>query len=375
MTALSGNVTVRGCQSSIHCDANDSETCRFCFGSECNSIDLLNKKDDNYHGVWQDLPLACHTCEGDHCLHSLGPSVTCSSRNINQDCMTVFNEFGQVERRGCSDDVEDYKDLYCRLHPERCFRCKSNECNIAWSTEEYVNCTFCDSSNELLCVQNPEYSGFKTRKCYKQCMVALKGQQVIRSCLDDKEMWVQHQCQSGSKECLACNGNNCNKFTFPEDRLKCHVCTDSSCTNSVTQNCEIYTNGDYCFAKYENDLVDVMGCASSQNTSDLEKWAAEKKLYKCEGNDCNQLALLPKNGVCLSCNSSKTTNCAQNPLQVSTTEICLAINNECFTTIDEHGHTIRGCVSNTEGEKCQISGNCDVCKGEQCNNQVNTEHL
>ncbi|TMW41971.1 hypothetical protein DOY81_012947, partial [Sarcophaga bullata] len=286
VTALSGNVTVRGCKSSIYCDANDSETCRFCFGSECNSIDLLNRKDDNYHGVWQDLPLACHTCEGDHCLHSLGPSVTCSSRNINQDCMTVFNEFGQVERRGCSDDVEDYKDLYCRLHPERCFRCKSNECNIAWSTEEYVDCTFCDSSNELLCVQNPDYSGFKSRKCYKQCMVAMKGQQVIRSCLDDKEMWVQNQCQSDSKECLACTGNNCNKFTFPEDRLKCHVCTGSSCTNSVTQNWKI-------------------------------------------------------------CLAFQTINVS--PIQ-----------------LDEHW----SCVSSTEGEKCQLSGNCNVCKGEQCNNQI-----
>ncbi|XP_065369864.1 uncharacterized protein LOC135962058 [Calliphora vicina] len=373
VSALSGNVTIRGCKSSIYCDANDSATCRSCFGSECNSIELLNKQDDGYHGVWQDLPLKCHTCEGEHCLYSLGPTVTCSSRNINQDCMTVFDAQGRVERRGCSDDVEDYKDLYCRQNPERCFRCKSNECNFAWSIDEYVECSFCDSVNEPFCVLNPDYNGFKSRKCYKNCMVAMKDQQVIRSCLDDKEMWVQNHCQqSGSNECAACSGDDCNKFVFPHDRLKCHVCTGSSCSSSVGQYCELYENNDYCFAKYENGLVNLMGCASSQNASDIADWSAQNKLYKCEGNDCNELSRLPKAGVCISCDSSKTHNCAQNPLEVSPTETCAAPNDKCVTRIDAKGHTIRGCLSNLNAteQSCESLGTCAVCTGEKCNNQI-----
>lgn len=372
MTALSGNVTIRGCKSSIFCDANDSSTCRSCIGSECNSIDLFNKVDDGYHGVWQDLPLKCHTCEGEHCLHSLGPTVTCSSRNIQQDCMTVFNSLGHVINRGCSDDVEDYRDLYCRQNPEMCFKCKSNECNIAWSASEYVQCAFCDSATDALCVVNPENAGFGARKCYKECMVAMKDQQVIRSCLDDKELFVQNQCHlSNSMECATCTDANCNKFIFPEDRLKCHVCTGSSCTGSVGQYCQLYDSNDYCFAKYENGKVDLMGCATAQNASDITEWTAQNKLFKCEGNDCNELSRLPQGGTCLSCDSSKSPNCVQNPL-VTSTETCLAPSEKCVTKIDSQGHTIRGCFSSLDASEqtCEAKGTCAVCTGDKCNSQI-----
>ncbi|XP_061395167.1 uncharacterized protein LOC133330774, partial [Musca vetustissima] len=373
ITAISGNITVRGCKSDVYCDAGYSSTCRSCFGSECNSIDLVNKIDDGYHGVWQPLPLRCFTCEGEQCLNSLGSAETCSSRNINQDCMTVFKSNGEVDRRGCSDDVENYKDLYCRQNPDLCVRCKSNECNVAWSLSEYVDCAFCDSSKDPLCTLNPDGSGFNSRKCYKKCMVAMQDQRVIRSCLDDKELRVQNNCnESGSNECASCAENNCNKFVFPQDRLKCHVCTGSSCTSSTGQYCELYAKNDYCFAKYENGKVDLLGCASAQNTSDLAEWEAQNKLYKCEGLDCNELSRLPSEGVCLACDSSKTPNCSQNPTQITTTDTCTAPNNQCVTRINSEGHTIRGCLSSlNEAEQwCVVSGTCAVCSGSKCNNEI-----
>lgn len=373
VTALSGNITIRGCKTDIYCDAEDSSTCRSCFSSECNSIDLFNKVDDDYHGEWQSLPLQCHTCEGEQCLYSLGPAVTCSSRNINQDCMTVFKSNGQVDRRGCSDDVEDYKDLYCRQNPELCFRCKSNECNIAWSISEYVECAFCDSSKDRLCTINPADSGFSTRKCHKECMVAMKEQRIIRSCLDDKELRVQHTCQgSDGDECATCSDFNCNKFVFPKDRLRCHVCTGDSCTSSTGQYCELYHKDDYCFAKYENGQVDLLGCAYSQNSSDISDWIMQNKLYKCDGDDCNELSRLPSNGECITCDSSKTPNCSQNPSHVTTTEICIAPNDQCVTRISTAGYTIRGCLTslNESEQSCIGAGTCAVCSGSKCNNEV-----
>lgn len=373
ITALSGNVTFRGCKSTIYCDANDSFTCRSCLGSECNSIDLYNKVDDGYHGVWQDLPLKCHTCEGEQCLYSLGPAVTCSTRNINQDCMTVFKSNGQVDRRGCSDEVDDYRDLYCRENPELCFKCKSNECNVAWSVSEYVECAFCDSATNDMCLLNPGLNDFTTRTCYKECMVAMKDQEIIRSCLDDKELRVQHKCQeSNGIECATCTGDKCNNFAFPADRLRCHICTGASCATSESQYCKLYDTNDFCFAKYENGKVDRMGCGSAQNASDVSEWESENKLYKCESNDCNELSRLPTGGVCIACDSSKTPDCAQNPLLIVVTETCLAPSEQCVTRINSQGNTVRGCLSNlAESEKlCEASGTCAVCTGSKCNYEV-----
>ncbi|XP_075154733.1 uncharacterized protein LOC142228233 [Haematobia irritans] len=371
MTALSGNVTIRGCKSDIFCDASDVSTCRSCFGTECNSIDLYNKWDDGYHGMWQVLPLQCHTCVGEQCLYSLGPAITCSSRNINQDCMTVFNSLGEVDRRGCSDDVEDYKDLYCRQNPELCFRCKSNECNSAWSVSEYVDCAFCDSSKNISCAIEPTDSGFGSRKCYKQCMVAMRDQQVIRSCLDDKELRVQQDCNGGS-ECAMCTGEYCNTFVFPKDRLKCHVCDGESCNNSFGQYCYIYDNNDYCFAKYENGRPDLLGCVSSQNASDIVEWTEQNKLHKCKGNDCNELSRLPPTTECLACDSNKTPQCSQNPLGVTTAETCNSPNDQCVTYINLEGHTIRGCLSklNESEQSCIGAGTCAACAGSKCNKEV-----
>lgn len=370
MTALSGNITVRGCKTLVHCDTNDSSTCRSCFGTGCNSIDLLNKQNDGYHGVWQNLPLKCYTCEGEHCTYSLGRSASCSTSNIEQDCMTVFDEHGRVERRGCSDEVENYRDLYCRQNSERCFKCKSNECNIAWSMEEYIDCLFCDSAKTPLCILNPD--GFQTRKCFKACMVAMKSEAIIRSCLDDKESWEQSQCQlNKTSNCSTCFGDSCNNFVFPPDRLKCHICTNSSCSKSVSKYCEKYDSNDFCFAKYEYGLVDMMGCVSSQNASDIAEWTAQNKLYKCGSNDCNALSNLP-NAVCLSCDSSKQPACAQDPSDVNTFKTCATPTDQCFTRINSQGVTIRGCFSkyNASQQNCELSETCTTCQGEKCNNQV-----
>ncbi|CAD7013300.1 unnamed protein product [Ceratitis capitata] len=372
-TALSNTTTLRGCSSEILCDVND-RNCVSCVGSACNNIDLIHRaEDDGMHGLWQNLPLRCHTCEGDHCLHSLGPAQNCSG-NVNQDCATVFNASGEVIRRGCFDEVELYEQRHCRENPELCFKCKSNECNDAWDIDDYIECNFCDSETNPLCATDPLNTNFTKRACHKECMVALKDSRVIRSCLDDKELYHRYQCRDGSGECASCNTTNCNNFVYPEDRFSCHVCSDSSCATSVSEVCSKSVAFDFCFAKYDNGQPQLLGCASSQNDSDLAAWEAENILYTCLEKDCNALAKLPTEGVeCVVCDSSLTPACAQNPAQVTAKQTCAALQTQCVTHLSTAGHTLRGCLSSlsqAEQSSCQAAGSCAICMGNSCNNEI-----
>ncbi|KAH8283473.1 hypothetical protein KR018_003428 [Drosophila ironensis] len=375
-TQLSGNVTTRGCSSSITCDISDFRNCRSCSGSECNAIDLANRVDDGQHGLFQDLPLKCHTCNGVHCLSSLGPAVTCTL-NINQDCKTVFAPDGTtVRRRGCVDEVDNYQDVYCRQNPDLCFTCKSNECNDAWSTDEYISCTFCNSTSSESCIVDSTSSTLSQRKCKGQCMVALNGEGILRSCLDDKELYDRTDCTTDGSgtNCASCSEDDCNTFSFPADRLSCHSCADANCTSSKSQACLSYVQDDYCFARYGIDGgVELMGCASSQEQIDLDQWQEENRLYTCEGSGCNDYDRLPGEGECLSCDSSKTLQCAQEPTSdLISTISCHAPNSECIVRL-EGGHTIRGCrsaISASDADGCVANGTCAACSGAKCNADI-----
>ncbi|XP_030375094.1 G surface protein, allelic form 156 [Scaptodrosophila lebanonensis] len=373
-THLADNVTARGCSSSLQCDTDDFRNCRSCVNNECNGIDLANRVDDGSHGLFQPLPLSCHVCSGDHCLSSLGPAVKCT-RNDEQDCKTVFEKDGQtVLRRGCAEDVDDYEDLYCRQNPDLCFSCKSNECNSAWSISEYVTCAFCNSETDPLCVTNPEDAGFASRQCQGQCMVALVGDEVVRTCLDDKEEYDRNVCSTDSTgtNCARCTGEQCNKFAYPKDRLRCHVCTGDTCSSTTAEYCRVYNESDSCIAKYQEGNLQIMGCASDQSPSDLNQWRQDKLLYECEENECNDLNRLPQNENCLDCDSSKNPDCAQDPTNVTTTELCNAPQSECVTLISGDGHTIRGCLGHLSSEEssCVANGTCAACAGQKCNLEV-----
>ncbi|XP_017868180.1 PREDICTED: uncharacterized protein LOC108617050 [Drosophila arizonae] len=373
-TKLENGVTTRGCSSAIGCSSSDYRTCRSCSGNQCNSIDLLNRVDDGQHGLFQALPLKCHACEGEHCHSSLGPAVQCSL-NIEQDCKTVFELDGvTVRRRGCADDVDDYEDRYCRRNPELCVSCKSNECNVAWSTAELTSCIYCNSTTNAQCVSYPQSTELSTRQCQGNCLVALVQTTVIRSCLDDKEPFDRPVCSDDGSgtTCAACAGDNCNTFPYPADRLSCHVCSNSDCTASHAEYCTAYVANDFCFAKYKDGNVELLGCASTQRSSDLDEWRSANQLYECTTKDCNVLSGLPSSSICVACDSSKTPNCAQAPTEVTTTATCHAPLTDCLTRLQE-GHTVRGCLnslSSSEGSACVANGTCVGCAGDKCNADI-----
>lgn len=268
-------------------------------------------------------------------MHSLGPAYQCTG-NTAQDCVTVFTKDGDVKRRGCFEDVEIYEQRYCRENPQLCFSCKSNECNDAWNTTDYIQCNFCNSETNPLCSTDPQNANFPKRACNKECMVAIKDSQVIRSCLDDKELYHRNECRGDSEQCSSCNTPNCNNFDYPRNQFSCHVCSDASCLTSVSQRCEKTIENEFCFAKYENGRPELLGCASSQSQSDLTAWELENKLYTCPEQDCNEISRLPTAGVqCVSCNSELTPACAQNPVAVAAIALCPAPQTQCVTHLND----------------------------------------
>ncbi|ALC40954.1 CG13492 [Drosophila busckii] len=371
--SANGNETRRGCSSVLSCDKGDYKNCRHCVGTGCNSIDLANRVDDGQHGFFQPLPLKCHTCEGEHCHSSLGPAMECTL-NSQQDCKTVFELDGKtVRRRGCADDVDDYEDRYCRQNPKLCFNCKSNECNDAWDSTEYNTCTYCNSDSDAKCVTSPVSKDIAERQCQGKCLVAVVNKKLVRSCLDDKEIFDRSDCSSDAsgKNCAVCDSEHCNIFDYPADRLSCHVCRDSECSSSHAEVCLNYDEKDFCFAKYTAGAVQLMGCASSQKDSDLAEWRKSNLLHECSGKDCNDMNRLPKSEVCVSCDSSKNPACAQNPAAVTDTVNCNAPQSgDCLTRVDASGNTLRGCRSSLEADDCVAKGTCAACAGRQCNVEI-----
>ncbi|XP_055920202.1 uncharacterized protein LOC129951877 [Eupeodes corollae] len=382
VTALGGNRTERGCTSQLLCDTTDKSTCRHCSSSGCNTLNLIDRKEDKNHGMWQNLPLKCHNCTGFGCSNSLGPAVACLDGE-QQDCMTVFNERGKVVRRGCAFEVEDEKDLYCRKNPNNCISCKSNECNDAFDLNDFETCAYCNSETDASCVTRPERGSFDARKCQNGCMaasfIAANGTtQVIRTCLDDKEIQDRHKCSGefeANSDCSSCSGDNCNLFKYPKDRLTCNVCEGSNCADKNEEYCAAYIKNDKCYAKYENNEVELSGCSSDIDELALQEWREKNQLYECSSDNCNVKDGLPVSKSCVACDSSKDVECATHPSIINSTEICNAPITECMMRITSNTVTQRGCLNRlayNEQAVCGASGSelCETCDGNKCNTKI-----
>lgn len=347
-----------------------------CSEDKCNGIDLANPVDDGLYGLWQDLPLQCYTCSDKECEGNLGKVVKCSENRPKQNCMTVFDSTDTVRHRGCSDNLRDLWDLYCRQNPEYCFECKSNQCNVAWKRSDYHDCVFCNSEQDARCSILPNSNDLATRKCKGDCMITMidDGKQLIRSCLDDKELQDQGLCKSNNNvNCTSCEGDACNTNLYPEDRLQCYHCDSmESCQNRQLQYCVNYNIYDQCFAKYSNNQIEKMGCVSAVNSETLSEWNSQYELFTCEGNACNKDIPVIQPEHCVECNSRTDPKCAQNVEEIKTRQSCPYSIGKCITKYTEEGYTIRECLKPNQdnAEECEKNGKCSTCNTNDCNNKV-----
>lgn len=291
--------------------------------------------------------------------------------------MTVFDLTDNVQYRGCSDNVRNYMDLYCRKNPEYCFECKSNQCNDAWHRNEYKDCVFCDSRKDIRCNIAPNSTDLATRKCKGNCMTTLieDNQYVMRSCLDDKDLQEHSKCVSNNPDadCISCQDENCNNLVYPEDRLKCYHCDSiESCRKSELQLCTNYNKADKCFAKFSENQIEKMGCVSMLNNNELDEWSSQHQLFTCEGDACNKDIPVIAPESCIKCDSKDDPKCAQNPSEVMSKELCPYSIDKCITKLTNDGHTIRGCLDPTlhNVEECTKTGECNTCNTNDCNNEV-----
>lgn len=328
VTAFRNNATYRGCSSSLACDVTNPLACVECIGNGCNTINLAAKQDDNF-GMWQDLPLICLSCSGHDCnSEQTTKSVVCRINN-KQDCMTVFNDNGEVIVRGCSDNITSE---FCSVNDGNCYRCKSNKCNTATSISNFEDCVYCNSHNSHECVWDPLSDSHKTRKCDGGCMTALYPSygsnsstfELIRSCLNDKELSAQKICISGKdKKCSACNSKKCNTIDIPENRLSCFSCKGELCVDPVAKLCPLYRESDQCFIQFDGrNSISEMGCVSSFRNQNLEGIIKTKRIHLCSGSNCNRLSQLPGAQSCTVCNSTDNVFCAVDPLAIGTVRTC-----------------------------------------------------
>lgn len=369
--------TVRGCSSQIPCDESDPTNCQKCDGNDCNTVNLMRKSDAK-PGVWQNLPLTCLTCSNvDECKTGYSQEIC----NGKEHCMTVFNNNGEVIKRGCSGSVEEEQGPYCDVNHENCFNCNSNLCNNATSLFEYNDCIYCDSESNNKCALNPEVVA-RRRKCNGACMTALypiansSVYGVVRSCLDDKDISDQDVCASGlDSECKSCSGSACNVEIIPESRLSCYACIGENCVDANVGYCPKYKPKDQCFILFD-DKSDVvqMGCVSDLDDSFVSNNI--HRLYTCNSNNCNGYENIPKTTMCAECNSNDDPDCALMPQNVpSITQCTSRPNTQCYTKINNDGSTERGCVTSlsySDMISC-LSGNynkCSTCESDRCNIQV-----
>lgn len=340
---LVNGATYRGCQSEFICDDRDKQYCRLCeSGDNCNVVDL-NLWNIGYPGKWTTPPINCYTCVGAACQGSgLGALQKCAN-NDEQNCATVFASNGSVVLRGCTDTL--YADAeqvqYCDENSGNCKFCKSTGCNNARSLDTYVDCVFCDGSDQAACVRSV---GDISRQisCQGSCFTGLYARsrdevdsplELARGCLSDLEYDEREACAAGNLEnCVACTGAACNKEAVPVNRLSCNYCDDASCENVSQQICTAYRSNDQCYIHVGDLKIESMGCASDLESSFL--LSNRRDLHLCSGDNCNTKDVLNLVGVaCNLCNSTTDANCISGTSMAAVCQHYLYP--DCFTHISE----------------------------------------
>lgn len=303
-------------------------------------------------------------CEGD-C--EIATPTACS--NGGTHCFAKYDEKASVVEMGCRSDysedqiLNNFKDFYF---------CEGEECNDYDNIPVDGQCAVCSSSSDENCASNP--SKLSNNRCskapHKECYSRLTSTGAVeRGCASNLEPETFKKCYlKTDPTCLVCSEPGCNKNEI-SGGLSCYSCKGDECEIPDSKACEAETTG--CFTLFdESSEIVEMGCKGVY--SEQEVLSNLKNFLECEGNECNDLMNLPKDGVCKVCDSTNDQDCIENPGKVSDSSCKKQPHTDCFARLTEENTVERGCVSSLDAahfKDCVLQNdkNCFVCSEEGCN--------
>lgn len=326
------------------------EYCSFC-----------NNEDNCNGGVFPKNRLQCFVCEDCHENTTLSSPRVCDKFAADDTCFTHTDPKTMKTSRGChSQAIPVCADCVYQT-------CEGNACNNEVPEISTFSCHECLGS-EGDCVSGLDTLG--TVRCGhgNRCITRydLETKQVERRCVaSDKE-----QCAKNDENCKICEGENCNKGVFPEDRLSCLQCTSENnvddCYNGTVAStlCDTYDRFDSCYSFIDHSDKMHRGCVSGGYCENTDK------CYKCNLNGCNTHNKTdepnpnPSAFECYKCLGAD----ALCLLGTSPTEVCQN-GDQCIMKVTEEKKIERRCVLNEE-EVCAANTTCTSCKEHRCNGGV-----
>lgn len=367
----------RGCSlndEEVNCSENDGTACKKCNTPGCNKF------------TWP----RCHQCTTDDstCSNAQDGVGSYCGKYKPQDqaggkCYERF--VGGTVERGCEIDLKAQPADVCE-GDEECKSCANGDgCNKEAGREfQVTRCVQCvtsvdadgtclDGSKAATNCANPS-----DKKCYSK---VLEDGSLEQGC--HSELVSPDTCTGST--CNICEGDECNKRVFPENRLGCYQCqksgNDADCEKELTGDakagiCKKYKEGDKCYSRVKAGSSFERGCQSDLAENE-QVCTGLVNCFECEGKNCNSLSeeKLKASTKCQRCNSD-------DPACLTGTapaQSCGQENDACFVRINSAGKLERNCVStltdDSEKIKCntETDKTCIGCKATStesaCNNQ------
>lgn len=272
---------------------SDSDTCKKCFGNECNSKKKFMR-----------------------CVWSINDNTVQLPNKLCQryeDSCVIFARNGAV-RRGCySELVEeigfDYND---RGNRDIFEGCQNENCNNRKIESEY--CMVCSSemaNDNNKCRYNPtddmrQKCPVRLRKlgCYLQLEKSTK-----RGCVSELNKEDRIKCRTGDTTCKICNGEYCNKKRSFERCKSCISSDDEDCMDkpwiSADRTCPNYL--DSCYTHVQDGVV-RRNCIGDGFINSTEQCNNSEHCLPCSDDyKCNGEQITPE--ICYSCDSHVNATC------------------------------------------------------------------
>lgn len=226
-THVDNNVIVRGC---LQQNPNLSNDCRN--RDICDSCD--SRGNCNEQIVNGEFCITCDSQLDPNCVDNVNFTMRtqCSLSVAGMGCY-LFDDGGDIIKRGCVSDLIPEERTYCRSQGQFCKTCEGNDCN---SQLRYQRCLSCDSMTNPDCLlPNDNVPSSVCRNYIDTCTTHFENNRAIRGCSSQRAD-LQLSCWNDSSLCNTCNtGMDCN-----DDKIEEEFCV--TCDSEIDANCNVSPN-------------------------------------------------------------------------------------------------------------------------------------